>query len=186
MKKDSNFHCGGSGIALQNMVNSQVAVVIILLETEGFLLHHCDRRLNLRISLISLNKILHYAGDEDTLALMANDNPDTLNLYDIKLRDIYQEHQEILKTDYTATITILSTEFHQLLESVAIEASEECIKFSSSSDIRSGSALLGHNNDYTEPVALTFLLCLCRRNLCSGFCQIIPLLHETSLSRISV
>ncbi|RPB04974.1 proliferating cell nuclear antigen [Choiromyces venosus 120613-1] len=174
--QDSNFHCRDSGIALQNMDNSQVAVVVILLEAGGFLPYHRDRRLNLGISLTSLTKIVHYAGDEATLALKANDNPDTFNLvleclqtgcikYDIKSRDIDQEHLEIPKADYAATITIPSAEFQricrnlsQLLESVANEASEERIKFSSSSDIGSGSATLRHNSDLTGPIALTISL----------------------------
>ncbi|RPB04990.1 proliferating cell nuclear antigen [Choiromyces venosus 120613-1] len=171
------------------MAVTDVAVIVILLEAEGFLPYYCDQRLNLGISLTSLTKIDHYAGDEATLALKANNIPDTFNLvfeclqtgciikYDIKTRDIDQEHLVIPKTGYAPTITILSAEFQricrdlsQLLESVTIEASEEYIKFSSSSAIGSGSSTLCQNNDLTEHIALTFSLkYLFRYKVESGF-----------------
>ncbi|KAI9813059.1 MAG: proliferating cell nuclear antigen [Pycnora praestabilis] len=186
--QDCNFDCNDSGIALQAMDNSHVALVSMMLKAESFSPFRCDRNIALGINLTSLTKVLRCAQNEDILTLKAEDAPDVVNLvfessesdrlseYDIKLMDIDQEHLGIPETEYAATISMPSAEFQKicrdlmaLSESVAIEATKEGVKFACTGDIGSGAVTLrSHTNvekpdlnveiDLSEPVALTFSL----------------------------
>ncbi|GAB7351490.1 hypothetical protein MBLNU459_g2140t2 [Dothideomycetes sp. NU459] len=186
--QDCNFDCNDSGVALQAMDNSHVALVSMMLKSESFSPFRCDRNIALGINLTSLQKVLRAAQNEDILTLKAEDAPDVVNLvfesaesdriseYDIKLMDIDQEHLGIPETEYAASITMPSAEFQRicrdlsaLSESVAIECTKEGVKFSCNGDIGSGSVTLRqHTNvekedlnvdiSLTEPVSLTFSL----------------------------
>jgi proliferating cell nuclear antigen len=124
--QDCNFDCNDSGIALQAMDNSHVALVAMHLKTEGFQQFRCDRNIALGINLSSLQKVLRAAQSDDNLTLKAEDAPDVLSLvfentendriseYDIKLMDIDQEHLGIPETDYCATVTLPSAEFQRI------------------------------------------------------------------------
>lgn len=124
--QDCNFDCNDSGIALQAMDNSHVALVAMHLKSEGFSPYRCDRNIALGINLTSLTKVLRCAQNEDILTLKADDAPDSLNLvfensendriseYDIKLMDIDQDHLGIPETEYAATISLPSAEFQRI------------------------------------------------------------------------
>lgn len=124
--QDCNFDCNDSGIALQAMDNSHVALVSMILKAESFSPYRCDRNIALGINLTSLTKVLRAAQNEDILTLKAEDAPDVVNLvfessetdrlseYDIKLMDIDQEHLGIPDTDYAATIEMPSSEFQRI------------------------------------------------------------------------
>lgn len=124
--QDCNFDCNDSGIALQAMDNSHVALVSMMLKAESFSPFRCDRNIALGINLTSLTKVLRCAQNEDILTLKAEDAPDVVNLvfesaesdrlseYDIKLMDIDQEHLGIPETEYAATITMPSAEFQKI------------------------------------------------------------------------
>ena len=124
--QDCNFDCNDSGIALQAMDNSHVALVSMMLKAESFSPFRCDRNIALGINLTSLMKVLRCAQNEDILTLKAEDAPDVVNLvfessdsdrlseYDIKLMDIDQEHLGIPETEYAATISMPSAEFQKI------------------------------------------------------------------------
>ena len=124
--QDCNFDCNDSGVALQAMDNSHVALVSMMLKAESFSPFRCDRNIALGINLNSLMKVLRCAQNEDILTLKAEDAPDVVNLvfessesdrlseYDIKLMDIDQEHLGIPETEYSATITMPSAEFQKI------------------------------------------------------------------------
>jgi proliferating cell nuclear antigen len=186
--QDCNFDCNDSGIALQAMDNSHVALVSMMLKSEAFTPYRCDRNIALGINLGSLTKVLRAAGSGDQLTIKAEDAPDVVNLvfenknndrfseYDIKLMDIDQEHLGIPETDYAATISMATAEFQRicrdlsaLSESVSIECNKDGVKFSCAGDIGSGSVTLKPNQtvdkpsdnvniELSEPVALTFSL----------------------------
>ncbi|PYH96382.1 proliferating cell nuclear antigen [Aspergillus ellipticus CBS 707.79] len=204
--QDCNFDCNDSGISLQAMDNSHVALVSMMLKAEGFSPYRCDRNIALGINLGALTKVLRAAQNEDILTLKAEDSPDAVNLmfesaetdrlseYDIKLMDIDQEHLAIPETEYAATVEMPSAEFQRicrdlnaLSESVVIEATKEGVKFSCQGDIGSGSVTIrSHTNvenpaqnvsiDLTEPVALTFSL-----KYLVNFCKATSLSTKVSL-----
>ncbi|PGH14221.1 proliferating cell nuclear antigen (pcna) [Helicocarpus griseus UAMH5409] len=186
--QDCNFDCNDSGIALQAMDNSHVALVSMMLKAEGFSPYRCDRNVALGINLVSLTKVLKAAQNEDILTLKAEDSPDVINLvfesaetdrlseYDIKLMDIDQEHLAIPDTEYAATVEMPSTEFRRicadlgnLSESVMIEANKDGVKFSCQGEIGNGAITLRQHTNVdkpdqnvsialSEPVSLTFSL----------------------------
>ncbi|KAK3986880.1 proliferating cell nuclear antigen [Cladorrhinum sp. PSN332] len=186
--QDCNFDCNDSGVALQAMDNSHVALVAMMLKAESFEPFRCDRNIALGVNLTSLTKVLRAAQNDDMLTLKAEDAPDVLNLvfesksadriseYDLKLMDIDQEHLGIPETDYSATVTMPSAEFKRITtdliamsESVTIDVSKDSVKFSATGDIGNGSINLRAHTDIektqnsvaielTEPVALTFSL----------------------------
>ena len=77
---DANFDCSDSGIALQAMDNSHVALVSLLLRAQGFDQHRCDRNLSLGINLATFGNILKSAANDDMLTLKAEEGADTLNM----------------------------------------------------------------------------------------------------------
>jgi len=186
--QDCNFDCNDSGIALQAMDNSHVALVSMMLKSESFSPFRCDRNIALGINLTSLTKVLRCAANEDILTMKAEDAPDVVGFtfenaetdriseYDIKLMDIDQEHLGIPETEYAATIKMPCAEFQRicrdlsaLSESVSIECTKDGVKFTCSGDIGNGSITLRqHTNvdkpqqnveiNLSEPVALTFSL----------------------------
>ncbi|TVY55190.1 Proliferating cell nuclear antigen [Lachnellula cervina] len=186
--QDCNFDCNDSGIALQAMDNSHVALVSMMLKAESFSPYRCDRNVALGVNLTSLTKVLRAASSEDILTIKAEDAPDVLNLvfessesdrlseYDLKLMDIDQEHLGIPDTEYAATISMPSADFRKicqdlmlLSESVSIEATKDGVKFTCAGDIGNGAVTLrSHTNvdkpdlnvdiELTEPVSLTFSL----------------------------
>jgi proliferating cell nuclear antigen len=186
--QDCNFDCNDSGIALQAMDNSHVALVSMMLKAEMFTPFRCDRNIALGINLTSLTKVLRAAQNEDILTLKAEDAPDVLNLvfessetdriseYDLKLMDIDQEHLGIPDTEYAATIAMPASEFKRITtdlmamsESVTIDASKDGVKFSCQGDIGNGSVTLRQHSsvekpnesieiELSEPVSLTFSL----------------------------
>lgn len=124
--QDCNFDCNDSGIALQAMDNSHVALVSMLLKAESFEPYRCDRNIALGVNLISLTKVLRALQNDDLVTLKAEDAPDSLNItfesstadriseYDLKLMDIDQEHLGIPDTEYAATVTMPSSEFKRI------------------------------------------------------------------------
>ena len=170
------------------MDNSHVALVSMMLKAESFSPFRCDRNIALGINLSSLMKVLRCAQNEDVLTLKADDAPDVVNLvfessesdrlseYDIKLMDIDQEHLGIPETEYAATISMPSAEFHRICRDlmalsesggcidseyhpysktngdiVAIEATKEGVKFSCSGDIGSGAVTLRSHTNVEKP-----------------------------------
>ncbi|KAI5923309.1 proliferating cell nuclear antigen [Camillea tinctor] len=197
--QDCNFDCNDSGIALQAMDNSHVALVSMMMKAEMFSPYRCDRNIALGVNLVSFTKVLRAAQNEDVLTLKAEDAPDSLNLvfensndriseYDLKLMDIDQEHLGIPETEYAATISMPSAEFKRICtdlmamsESVTIEANKDGVKFACSGDIGNGSVTLRSNTnvekpelsidiELTEPVSLTFSL-----KYLVNFCKAQPL-----------
>ncbi|KAI8337325.1 proliferating cell nuclear antigen [Blakeslea trispora] len=158
---ECNFECNDSGIALQAMDNSHVALVAMLLRSDGFDPYRCDRNLPLGINLTNLGKILKCARNDDILTIKADDDGDALTMifeskdsdkiseYDLKLMDIDSEHLGIPETAYEAVITMSSARFQEicrdlsgLSDSVAIECTKEGVKFSSDGEIGKGAVTL--------------------------------------------
>lgn len=156
--QDCNFDCNDSGIALQAMDNSHVALVSMMLNADAFSPYRCDRTVALGINLLSLTKVLRAAQNEDILTLKAEDSPDVVNLmfessetdrlseYDIKLMDIDQEHLAIPETDYAATVSMPSVEFQRI-----------CRDLNALSESGTFLPLSPHTSD------LTLIVCSCHR-----------------------
>ncbi|CAO3685084.1 unnamed protein product [Rhizopus microsporus] len=123
---ECNLECNDSGIALQAMDNSHVALVAMMLRSDGFDPYRCDRNLPLGINLTNLGKILKCARNDDIVTLKADDDGDALSLvfeskdsdkvsaYDLKLMDIDSEHLGIPETSYEAVVRMPSADSKKL------------------------------------------------------------------------
>ncbi|KAF2403897.1 proliferating cell nuclear antigen [Trichodelitschia bisporula] len=201
-----NFDCNDSGIALQAMDNSHVALVSMMLTADTFTPFRCDRNIPLGIDLTSLTKVLRAAQSSDILTIKSEDAPDVVNLvfegkdqdriseYDLKLMDIDQEHLGIPDTEYAATASMPAADFKRICsdlllisEAVSIECTKEGITFKAEGDIGNGSVTLRQHSDLensdknvdislTEPVALSFSL-----KYLTGFCKATGLSNQVRL-----
>ncbi|KAJ3186822.1 hypothetical protein HK101_009564 [Irineochytrium annulatum] len=158
---DANLDCNESGIALQAMDNSHVALVSLLLRSSAFSPYRCDAAFSIGINLVSLSKILKCANNDDTVTIKGDSGDDTLQLtfdskkgertseYELKLMTIDSEHLGIPETAYEASVTMSSAEFQRICrdlgilgESVIIDVTKHGVKFSSSGDLGAGSVYL--------------------------------------------
>ncbi|CAJ0835036.1 4356_t:CDS:2 [Entrophospora sp. SA101] len=113
---DANFDCSETGIALQAMDNSHVALVSLLLSNEIFSTYRCDRGFSLGVNLTSLNKLLRCAGNDDTITLKADDNsPETL-----AMAFSAPKHLSIPETVYDAIVSLPSAEFQRVCRDMMV------------------------------------------------------------------
>ena len=77
---DANFYFTDSGISLQALVNSNVAVIILLLRADGFDSYRCDHMFNVGINVDSLSKIVKTALNDDILTIKMSEDMELLNL----------------------------------------------------------------------------------------------------------
>ncbi|XP_058202509.1 proliferating cell nuclear antigen isoform X2 [Rhododendron vialii] len=75
---DANFDCSATGFSLQAMDSSHVALVALLLRSEGFEHYRCDRNISMGINLNNMAKMLKCAGNDDIITLKADDGSDTV------------------------------------------------------------------------------------------------------------
>lgn len=75
---DANFDCSATGFSLQAMDSSHVALVSLLLRSEGFEHYRCDRNLSMGMNLSNMSKMLKCAGNDDIITLKADDGSDTV------------------------------------------------------------------------------------------------------------
>ena len=77
---DINLEITATGISLQAMDSSHVALVTLNLSSEGFEEYRCDKQMTLGVSVQNLSKIMKCGGNDDTITLSAEDEPSALNI----------------------------------------------------------------------------------------------------------
>lgn len=194
---DCNFDCSESGIALQAIDSSHIALVSLLIGSEGFSSYRSDRNITLGININSMSKVLRCAANEDILILRANDQASELSLtfedttqdriseFTLKLMNIDQEHLSIPESEYTVSITMPTAEFQRICrdlriisESVKIEATKDGVRFIAEGDIGNGAINIKPYSDLekkensiilnvSEPVSMGFNLQYLN-NICKG------------------
>jgi proliferating cell nuclear antigen len=75
---DANFDCSATGFSLQEMDSSHVALVALLLRSEGFEHYRCNRNLSMGMNLGNMAKMLKCTGNDDIITLKADDSSDTV------------------------------------------------------------------------------------------------------------
>jgi proliferating cell nuclear antigen len=71
--KQVNLEANQSGLSMQAMDSSHVALVSLNLTEKGFTNFRCDRPLTLGLSIENLSKILKCAGSDDTITFRAEE-----------------------------------------------------------------------------------------------------------------
>jgi proliferating cell nuclear antigen len=67
--KSVNFDANSSGLSMQAMDSSHVALVSFQLDESGFATYRCDRNITLGLSIENLSKILKCAANDDIITL---------------------------------------------------------------------------------------------------------------------
>ncbi|KAH9615561.1 hypothetical protein KSS87_001408 [Heliosperma pusillum] len=185
---EANFDCSSTGFSLQAMDSSHVALVALLLRSEGFEHFRCDRTFSMGMSIANMSKLLKCASPDDIITLKADDGTDTVTFMfespsqnkisdiEMKLMDIDSDHLGIPEAEYDAIVRMPSSEFATLCshfvsigDTVTITVSKEGVTFSTRGDIGSGNTTFRQNTstqkpedavivEMKEPVVLTFAL----------------------------
>jgi proliferating cell nuclear antigen len=185
---EANFEVSNAGISLQAMDSSHVSLVALQLRSDGFEHFRCDRTFSMGLNLNNMNKMLKCAGNDDVITMKADETADVVSFvfespdqgrvseFELKLMDITSENLGIPDTEYSATVSMPSSEFQRIMkdlgsigETVELSVTKEGIKFSTSGDIGSANVICRQTShvdkkeeqtliDMNEPVALTFAL----------------------------
>ncbi|KAG6417958.1 hypothetical protein SASPL_120155 [Salvia splendens] len=145
---DANFDCSATGFSLQAMDSSHVALVALLLRSEGFEHYRCDRNISMGMNLNNMAKMLKCAGNDDIITLKADDGSDTVTFmfespylecicpkldaqvcvvvsqdkisdFEMKLMDIDSEHLGIPEAEYHAIVRMPSAEFSRICKDLS-------------------------------------------------------------------
>ncbi|KAF7081183.1 hypothetical protein CFC21_085156 [Triticum aestivum] len=180
---DANFDCSGTGFSLQAMDSSHVALVALLLRSEGFEHYRCDRNLSMGMNLGNMAKMLRCAGNDDIITIKADDGSDTVTFmfespnqdkiadFEMKLMDIDSEHLGIPDSEYQAIVRMPSSEFSSICKdlssigdtasgpcvAVIISVTKEGVKFSTAGDIGTANIVCRQNNTVDKPEQSTII-----------------------------
>ena len=77
---DVNIDTTPSGLSIQAMDSSHVALVSLTLGQNGFESYRCDRPMTLGVSISNLSKVLKLAGNEDRIILRADEDATSLQI----------------------------------------------------------------------------------------------------------
>ncbi|PIN23955.1 DNA polymerase delta processivity factor (proliferating cell nuclear antigen) [Handroanthus impetiginosus] len=204
---DANFDCSATGFSLQAMDSSHVALVALLLRSEGFEHYRCDRNISMGMNLNNMAKMLKCAGNDDIITLKADDGSDTITFmfesptqdkisdFEMKLMDIDSEHLGIPEAEYHAIVRMPSSEFARICkdlssigDTVVISVTKEGVKFSTRGDIGTANIVCRQNTtvdkpedatviEMNEPVSLTFAL-----RYLNSFTKATPLSETVTIS----
>jgi len=160
-----NIDAGPTGLAFQAMDLSHVALVSLVLRSDGFQNYRADRNIPLGIKLVNLHKILKCADNQDVVTLECEDDPQQLMIkfesqqqdksskFCLNLMMQEDEQLQIPETVYSSRVTMPSGEFSriirelsQLAESVKISTTKKSITFAVHGDIVNGEMELKENN----------------------------------------
>jgi proliferating cell nuclear antigen len=168
-----NIDAGPGGLSFQAMDLSHVALVSLLLRSDGFQSYRADKNFPLGVKLANLHKILKCADNSDIVAMECEDEPqqlhfkfesqrqDKVSKFSLNLMMQEDEQLQIPQTVYASRVTMPSTEFarivrelSQLSESVKIATTKKSISFSVSGDVVSGEMELRENNSEKQGEAI--------------------------------
>ncbi|XP_059666363.1 proliferating cell nuclear antigen-like [Cornus florida] len=204
---DANFDCSATGFSLQAMDSSHVALVSLLLRSEGFEHYRCDRNFTMGMNLGNMAKMIKCADNDDIVTIKADDGSDTVTFmfespsqdkiadFEMKLMDIDSEHLGIPESEYEAIVRMPSAEFARIAkdlstigDTVVISVSKEGVKFSTRGDIGTANIVCRQNTsvdkpeeatiiEMQEPVSLTFAL-----RYMNSFTKATPLSNQVTIS----
>ncbi|KAL2548736.1 Proliferating cell nuclear antigen large form [Forsythia ovata] len=173
---DANFDCSATGFSLQAMDSSHVALVTLLLRSEGFEHYRCDRNITMGMNMGNMAKMLKCAGNDDIITIKADDGTDTVTFmfespsqdkiadFEMKLMDIDSEHLGIPETEYEAIVRMPSAEFARICkdlstigDTVAISVTKEGVGFSTRGDIGTANTVCRQNTSVDNPENATVI-----------------------------
>jgi proliferating cell nuclear antigen len=160
--EEVNIDCNESGLSLQAMDASHVALVSMQLDSShGFDRFSCSSNLTLGVNLASIQKILKCGESSDTLTLRTNPENSELKFefenagrffeFSMALMDIDSEHMAIPDSEPDAKVTLASSEFQKVCKDmtqfgdrVKISVTSKSVSFSVSGSAGNGTITLAH------------------------------------------
>ncbi|KAI3989820.1 hypothetical protein MKX01_040790 [Papaver californicum] len=109
----TNFDCLATGVSLQSMGSRHVALVALLLRSEGFEQYHYNISMGLKLEIMT--KILKNAGNDDIITIKGQDKMDN---FEMKLMDINNEHLGIPDVEYSLIVQMPSAECARKLSTI--------------------------------------------------------------------
>ncbi|CAI2374504.1 unnamed protein product [Moneuplotes crassus] len=154
---DVNIDTSATGISLQAMDSSHVALVSLMMNQEGFDYFKCEKPATIGVSIGNLSKVLKLANPEDSITLEFDEDPSCLTIifesstnsksttFNLNLLTLESENMGIPDTEYTSEITMNSNEFTKICkelgvisDTVGITTTLDYVEFSVTGDIGSG------------------------------------------------
>lgn len=124
---DVNIDISPTGISLQAMDNSHVALVSLHLSMDGFESFRSDKPMTLGINIANLSKIMKLGDNEDSMTLKAEEDPSHLTVifenqkkgrfaeFNINLINIDTEHLSVSDNEGGSQLTMSSAEFSKMM-----------------------------------------------------------------------
>jgi proliferating cell nuclear antigen len=157
--EEGNIDCNQSGLSMQAMDASHVALVSMHLNAKALDHFKCNQNITLGVNLASIQKILKCGDSKDVLTLKSSEETSELQFtmensgrifqFSMALMDIDSEHLAIPEADPEATITIPSSEFQRICkdltqfgDSVKIQVTHKSVTFSVEGSTGKGSITL--------------------------------------------
>jgi proliferating cell nuclear antigen len=154
--EEANIECNQSGLSLQAMDSSHVALVAMHIDSNhGFDQFSCASNLTLGVNLGSIQKIMKCGDSNDVLTLKTNSENTELKFqfensgrffeFSMALMDIDSEHLAIPDSEAEADVTLSSSEFQRICkdltqfgDTVKISVTKKAISFSVSGTTGNG------------------------------------------------
>ncbi|CDJ38724.1 proliferating cell nuclear antigen 1, putative [Eimeria tenella] len=157
-----NLDCDESGLKLQAMDQSHVALVSLKLEDVGFLHYRCDRPRSLGLNMSSVVKVFKLCSSQDTVSVQNEDEGDLITFvfennaeektstFSLRLMGIEQESLGVPDEEESdVEITFSAKEFASIVntlkefsDSVRIDVDKNGVKFITNGDIGGGEVVL--------------------------------------------
>ncbi|XP_039052561.1 proliferating cell nuclear antigen 2-like [Hibiscus syriacus] len=142
------------------MDSSHVALVALLLRSEGFEHYRCDRNLSMGMNLGNMSKMLKCAANDDIITIRADDGSDTVTFM-----------FENPNAEYQAIVRMPSSEFAKICkdlaslgDTVVISVTKEGVKFSTAGDIGTANIVLRQNTAVDKVCPLSCHVIVSRRS----------------------
>ncbi|KAG6670205.1 hypothetical protein CIPAW_01G294900 [Carya illinoinensis] len=149
---DANFDCSPAGFSLQAMDASHVALVALLLRSEGFEHYRCDRNLSMGMNLNNMAKMLKCADNNGIVTIKADDGTDCVTF-------MFESPTQDKISDFEMKLMDID---------IVISVTKEGVKFFTRGDIGTANIVCRQNTTVDkpeeatviemEPVTLTFAL----------------------------
>jgi proliferating cell nuclear antigen len=159
--QEANIDCTPSGMSMQAMDSSHVALVHLLLRGEGFSTYNCEQNKTLGIHLNHMAKMMRISDTNDSILLRQEEDTDLLTFIfrgkegdkesevKMKLLEIDAEQLTIPEQEHALHVHMPASEFARLCkdmqvfgDSVCIDVNKERVKFSAQGDIGAGSVVV--------------------------------------------
>jgi len=147
------FQCTEDGIAIREMDNAHVAIVLLFLSAKAFDKNYkCERSLIIGVDLSTLKKAIKNVGKDDVVKLSAMDDGDTIDV-SIRQLEIDADNYDIPVSDYDAVTTIASSDFKGVIQdlsqwgddNVTITAKKKGLFFINEGDSVSAEVVIKHD-----------------------------------------